>query len=290
MSYRGGAETDAVVAGTKGKRGPALPSSTPYKVKDVLLSSGRMVSPASYDLFAKAVDLLVTKALADRFLSDILLIAASQMFGSKNLLRPGELQWRESGEDAFVTIVFPGATLDFTPDKAEGETVDDPAAVYVGTSDSLPGSRVPDCAATLIHEYTHVVLGRKYRNNSAPWPALEWHEKDARKDSLVEAFQQPVKQDTFDERLSSCKKYPEVEIALQKVLRDWAGYRNKPGALNAESVPYYVEGAFQLAYAGSPDGMVKVFGQPIVDAVNKYLVPEIRESAEAVERAAVVTL
>ena len=208
MSYRGGADTDAVVAGTKGKRGPALPSSTPYKVKDVLLSSGRMVSPASYDLFAKAVDLLVTKALADRFLSDILLIAASQMFGSKNLLRPGELQWRESGEDAFVTIVFPGATLDFTSDKAEGETVDDPAAVYVGTSDSLagPGRRtVPPRSFTNTRMW---FSGGSTVTTVLPWTALEWHEKDARKDDWWKPFSSRSSKVTFDERLSSLSLVP----------------------------------------------------------------------------------
>ncbi|MEV1167424.1 hypothetical protein [Nonomuraea sp. NPDC049784] len=290
--YKSPTITKWVAAGTAN---PRFQLSSPASVADVLRSSGRSMDPEvyrqSYINFDKAIDFLVKTAGKHKVLSEILLIAAGQMHGERDPLDPDEPAKWGHDEEKFVTVLIPGNTIEAAvrlPTKAVGYTDYLPAAVYVSDYSTTKIDPEVHFASTLMHEYTHVVIERIYRNVSVPWKNGDESAAAAGKDrynALVSAF-------------LSIKEIPDGRWGihnedLRKLLvtlsNDWAGFTHS--RRYPESVPYLVEALFLATRFGEqPESIVKTaFGEAIMDVFTKYVVPDINTAAQKVRKAGAVT-
>jgi hypothetical protein len=282
MCYKGGAPLS----------GPKFPlkGEPPYTVEAVLRSSGRAVTDSSFDLFDRAVTFLTATARGNQALSDILLIAASQMHGDSDPLSAEKPPPPWQADQKFVTALFPEENLESRVGyKAEGYTEYYPAAVYVSDYSTTVYERDADLACTLMHEYTHVALARIYWNVSSPWTDEDESfrsalDRRARRLALREAF------DAITREPAGLYGVPndDLRTALKTLSQNWAGYdgvRRYP-----ESVPYLIEALFTAARFQEQDSVVvTVFGKNVMEVFTRYVLPDVGEAAQKVRAAALIT-
>ncbi|MFK0147059.1 hypothetical protein ACIQUZ_18450 [Streptomyces griseus] len=280
-----------------------------FAVGDVLRYSVRAGSVEQYDVFNDTVlYLLFDREPLRGHLADILYIAAGVTIGAVDPLeahrgtRPwnirvhpepegpsadrGAQPW--SGLDRFVTVLLPeGEPLVVQGHRGAGYTQYFPAAVYLAgvPAEDLRTDAVP-LTANLLHEYTHVALGRIYANASLPWPDDRSYEPD-RTDTLRRAFAAAVAAG----RRALARELTAVSHAgLRQVLKHLAeSLRDmRPEDWDREAVPCLVEAEVAAFYHGEPEAVSAVFGPGLPAAFERYVAPELEAAAGAVEAAALI--
>ncbi|MFD3977644.1 hypothetical protein ACFVBM_31485 [Streptomyces griseus] len=280
-----------------------------FAVGDVLRHSVRADSAEQYEAFNDTVlYLLCERAPLPGHLADILYIAAGVTIGAVDPLeahrgtRPwnirvhpepegpsadrGAQPW--SGLDRFVTVLLPeGQSLVVQGHRGAGYTQYFPAAVYLAgvPAEDLRRDPVP-MTANLLHEYTHVALGRIYANASLPWPDDRSYEP-GRTDALRRAFADAVAAG----RIALASELTAVSHAgLRQVLKHLAeSLRDmRPEDWDREAVPYLIEAEVAAFYHGEPEAVSAVFGPGLPAAFERYVAPELEAAAGAVEAAALI--
>ncbi|MFJ7415275.1 hypothetical protein ACIQWZ_31390 [Streptomyces sp. NPDC098077] len=283
----------------------------PFQVGDVLRHSVRAESVEQYEAF----DTTVLRLLVDRMdlrllvgrmdlrgaLADIVYIAAGEMIGPVDPLeayrrtRPWNIEdrsWQADGDarpwsalDRFLTVLLPeGEPLVVLKQRAAGYTQYYPAAVYLagGAADDLKRDAVP-MTANLVHEYTHLALGRIYANASLPWPDSRRFDPD-RTHALGTAFAAAAKagETALGRGLTGITSQGLREI-LRHIARTLAGMSAVD--LDREAVPYLIEAEIAAACHDEPEAVSAVFGTALPAAFEQYVAPELRAAAAAIDDA-----
>lgn len=315
MAYLGGAPVDAA-AGQVRVPLPAVPPGQPVRVRDVFLNRGRVVDAevaTTLPVLRRALRVLEDTAAKYQPLADILMIAASQMHGPRDLLTGGP--W-PGPEHEFLTFVVKGPVLR-CPRLAEcrlaracaacpfpaasGVTLEGPSAVYAADAterrvdETVAAVRL---AATLMHEYTHVALRRMYDNHSLPWferesgPAdqvdsrivrLREH-RNLRVSSLMQAFD-----DMKPVRFPEVEDNAELRGYLAALATDWCTYGAGERLRYQESVPYVVEAFFHAFRLDRPEAVGRMYGSYIRLPFENLVAPELADMAAVVRGRGVLT-
>lgn len=274
----------------------------PFRVGDVLRHSVRAESVEQYEAFDGTVlDLLVDRMDLRGALADIVYIAAGEMIGPVDPLeayrrtRPWNIEDRSrqadgdarpwSALDRFLTVLLPeGEPLVVLGQRGAGYTQYYPAAVYLvgGAADDLERDAVP-MTACLVHEYTHLALGRIYANASLSWPDSRRFDPD-RTYALRTAFAAAAKagKTALGSGLTGITS-PGLRGILQHIARTLADMSAVD--LDREAIPYLIEAEAAAACHDEPDAVSAVFGTALPTAFGTYVAPELRAAAEAINGA-----
>lgn len=280
-----------------------------FPVGDVLRHSVRADSVEQYDAFNDTVlDLLFDRAPLQGYLADILYIAAGVTIGPVDPLeayrgtRPWNIQVHQepegpsadrgaqpwSGLDRFVTVLLPdGEPLVVQERRGAGYTQYFPAAVYLAgvAAEDLRRDAVP-MTANLLHEYTHVALGRIYANASLPWPDDRSYEP-GRTDALRRAFADAV---AAGKIAAASGPAAVSDAGLMQILKHIAESLGgmRPEDWDREAIPYLIEAEVAAFYYGEQGAVSAVFGPALHAAFERYVAPELEAAAGAVQAANLV--
>lgn len=271
----------------------------PFRVGDVLRHSVRAESAEHYEVFDGTVlDLLVHRMGLRGALADIVYIAAGEMIGPVDPLeayrrtRPWNIEDRSrqadgdarpwSALDRFLTVLLPeGEPLFVLGQRGAGYTQYHPAAVYLvgGAADDLKRDAVP-MTASLVHEYTHLALGRIYANAGLPWPDDRRYDP-GRTYALRTAFAVAAKaaETALGSGLTGITS-PGLREILQHIARTLAGM--SPVDLDREAIPYLIEAEVAAACHDEPEAVSAVFGTALPVAFGQYVAPELAGAVEAI--------